>query len=106
MSYKDVLNEIMTSLDVMKMSEVSTPHSSPLSSVKNRAAMPWVDVTSSANEEQTQFILSPSTPNPPQVPRNFFSGDRSSNKGLFGDKVSGGNSCDDPDIGWVDELLM
>ncbi|KAK3446083.1 hypothetical protein EUGRSUZ_A01839 [Eucalyptus grandis] len=107
MSYKDVLNEIMTSLDVMKMSEVSPPpHSSPLSSVKNRTAMPWVDVTTSVNEEQTQFILSPSTPNYPQVPKNFFGSDPSSNEGIFADKVNEGNSCDDPDIGWVNELLM
>ncbi|KAL3754639.1 hypothetical protein ACJRO7_001829 [Eucalyptus globulus] len=107
MSYKDVLNEIMTSLDVMKMSEVSPPpHSSPLSSVKNRTAMPWVDVTTSVNEEQTQFILSPSTPNYPQVPKNFFGSDPSRNEGIFADKVNEGNSCDDPDIGWVNELLM
>ncbi|XP_030520480.2 zinc finger CCCH domain-containing protein 2-like [Rhodamnia argentea] len=108
MSYKDVLNEIMTSLDMMKMSsEVSPPHPLTLSSVKNQTATPWVDVTSGANEEQTQFILSPSGPNPPQVPRNFFGGDCLSNRGgLFGDKVSEGNSCDDPDIGWVNELLM
>ncbi|KAI3439863.1 uncharacterized protein J3R85_004274, partial [Psidium guajava] len=106
-SYKDVLNEIMTSLDVMKISsEVSPPHPSTLSSLNNRTATPWVDVTSGANDEQTQFILSPSTPNPPQVATNFSGSGCSSNRGLFGDRVSEGNSCDDPDIGWVNELLM
>ncbi|KAJ6865735.1 hypothetical protein NC652_037297 [Populus alba x Populus x berolinensis] len=73
---------------------------------------PWNIDVSFSGEDQPQFILSPSTPTPSS---NFFNGDCSSNKGLFvDDKINdhnnigdGGLACSsDPDLGWVNELLM
>lgn len=83
----------MSSLEAMNFSEASSPN------VPN-----WVDVSFN-NEDQQQFILSPSTPNP-SGSANFFSGDRSV-KSFTADKVNeNGWSSSDPDLGWVNELLM
>jgi hypothetical protein len=115
-SYKDVLSELMSSLEAMNFNEgasVSSPMS--LSTNHNRnvnSTTPWNIDVSFSGEDQPQFILSPSTPTPSS---NFFNGDCSSNKGLFvDDKINdhniigdGGLACtSDPDLGWVNELLM
>ncbi|KAE8075969.1 hypothetical protein FH972_014647 [Carpinus fangiana] len=93
LSYKDVLTELMSSLEVMNFSEAA---SSPLSAKSPN--LPWLDVSfNNEDQKQQQFILSPSTPNP-SGSANFSSGDRSSKS--FTAESS------DPDLGWVNELLM
>ena len=131
-SYKDALTELMSSLEGMNFSETSSPlsakspnvpwldvsfnneTSSPLSAKSPN--VPWLDVSFNNIEDQQQFILSPSTPNPPSFrSANFFSGDCSSKS--FADETNNNNeeynkvnengwSCSDPDLGWVNELLM
>jgi hypothetical protein len=91
LSYKDVLTELMSSFEAMNFSEASSPLSA-----KSRN-LPWLDVSFN-NEDQQQFILSPSTPTP-SVSANFLSGDRSSKSFTTVDSS-------DPDLGWVNELLM
>ncbi|KAG6741263.1 hypothetical protein POTOM_054496 [Populus tomentosa] len=115
-SYKDVLTELMSSLEAMNFNEgasVSSPMS--LSTNHNRnvnSTTPWNIDVSFSGEDQSQFILSPSTPT---ASSNFFNGDCSSNKGLFvDDKINDHNNIgdgslactSDPDLGWVNELLM
>ena len=109
-SYKDALTELMSSLEGMNFSETSSPLSAKSPNV------PWLDVSFNNIEDQQQFILSPSTPNPPSFrSANFFSGDCSSKS--FADETNNNNeeynkvnengwSCSDPDLGWVNELLM
>uniref|UniRef100_A0A2N9G7S1 C3H1-type domain-containing protein n=1 Tax=Fagus sylvatica TaxID=28930 RepID=A0A2N9G7S1_FAGSY len=109
-SYKDVLTELMSSLDAMNFSETSSPLSAKSPNV------PCLDVSFNNIEDQQQFILSPSTPSPSKS-ANFFSGDCSS-KSLFSEENNNninnheykvnenGCSCSDPDLGWVNELLM
>lgn len=116
MSYKDVLTELMSSLEAMNFNEgasVSSPMSLSTNHKKNvNRTTPWNIDVSFSGEDQPQFILSPSTPTPSS---KFFNGDCSSNKGLFvDDKINdhnnignGGLACtSDPDLGWVNELLM
>ncbi|KAJ6734132.1 UNKEMPT FAMILY MEMBER [Salix purpurea] len=118
-SYRDVLAELMSSLEAMNFNErasVSSPMSS-LSSNHSRniasSATPWSIDVSFHGEDQPQFILSPSTPTPSS---RFFNGDCSGRKvDLFiDDRINdrniigdGGLACtSDPDLGWVNELLM
>lgn len=130
LSYKDVLSELMTSLEAMKFNNIEPTSSSPLSSPINSSAAaaaanyrnnPWVDVSSlnaATEEQQQQFILSPSTPNPLSAGINCFSpGSTSagncSRKSLVLDEqdnkvngTNGGGYSPDPDLGWVNDLLM
>ncbi|OWM91064.1 hypothetical protein CDL15_Pgr023397 [Punica granatum] len=106
LSYKDVLNEIMGSLDVMKVSDV------PSSDLRHKRNVPWVDV-SFPGDDQTQFILSPAAPSPASAPGDSFRF-ADGRLGFLDDsyKVSKNNAGDglvaasDPDLGWVNELLM
>ncbi|KAG2717379.1 hypothetical protein I3760_03G172600 [Carya illinoinensis] len=109
LSYKDVLTELMSSFEAMNFSEEASPLSAKSPNV------PWVDVSFNS-EDQPQFILSPSTPSP-YGSENFFSGNCSSksfvddggnNNDNNKNKVNVENpwSCSDPDLGWVNELLM
>lgn len=114
-SYKDVFTELMSSLEAMNFNEaagVSSPMSLYPNHKRNVNNTPRNIDVSFDGEDQPQFILSPSTPTPSS---NFFNGDCSSNKGLFvDDKINdhnnigdGGLACtSDPDLGWVNELLM
>lgn len=131
-SYKDVLSELMTSLEAMKFNNIEPTSSSPFSSPINSSAAaaaaaasyrnnPWVDVSSfnaATEDQQQQFILSPSTPNPLSAGVNCFSpGSTSSGncsrKSLVFDEqdnkvndTNGGGCSPDPDLGWVNDLLM
>lgn len=124
LSYKDVLSELMTSLEAMKFNNMEPTSSSPLSSPINSSAAaaaanyPWVDVSSfnaATEDQQQQFILSPSTPNPLSAGINCFSPGSSncSRKSLVFDEqdnkvndTNGGGCSPDPDLGWVNDLLM
>ncbi|GAV74046.1 zf-CCCH domain-containing protein [Cephalotus follicularis] len=101
-SSKDV-TEVMSSLEAMNFGEVS----SPVSRGNMNANVPWIDISLNCEEQQQQFVLSPSTPSP-SGSGNFLRGDCSS-IGLAPDRVdvNGGLiTCPDPDLGWVNELLM
>ncbi|XP_052178511.1 zinc finger CCCH domain-containing protein 2-like [Diospyros lotus] len=97
LSYKDVLTELMSSLDSMNLHEAS-PHGN-----KN---LPWIDVSFSHGDDQNLFVLSPSTPSP-SVSRNFFSeGDSSSRRfNNIDDKLNDNGASACPDLGWVNDLL-
>ncbi|WCJ30819.1 Zinc finger CCCH domain-containing protein 2 [Euphorbia peplus] len=129
-SYKDVLNELMNSLEAMSFSDAAAAVSSPISSspvarnyFSDGSAMsspistfntnPWIDHNSSFNghDHQQNLILSPnnSTPNP------YFNANCSNKGGLFGEsrkdirdkeEINVGLGSFNPDLGWVNELLM
>ncbi|KAJ6917569.1 zinc finger CCCH domain-containing protein 2-like [Populus alba x Populus x berolinensis] len=114
-SYKDVFTELMSSLEAMNFNEaagVSSPMSLYPNHKRNVNNTPRNIDVSFDGEDQPQFILSPSTPTPNSS--SFFNRDCSSNKGLFIDDIhkindhnNGGLACTpDPDLGWVNELLM
>lgn len=87
MSYKDVLIELMTSLEAMNVNEASPANT-------NSAGDPsWADVS-----------FNGTTPNPSLPSGDISSGDCSSNssKNLNVDD----SKLNDPDLGWVNELLM
>ncbi|KAJ7981501.1 Zinc finger CCCH domain-containing protein [Quillaja saponaria] len=96
-SYKDVLTELMSSLEASPVSVSRTPN------------LPWVCVSFDC-EDQQQFILSPSSLIPASVSSSFFSG----NENYVGSKSfsdenrvnDNGWSCPALDLGWVNELLM
>lgn len=88
-----MLTELMSSLEAMNFSEAA---SSPLSA--KCPNLPWLDVSFNNEDQQQQFILSPSTPNPAGS-ANFSSGDHRSSKSFTAESS-------DPDLGWVNELLM
>lgn len=91
-SYKDKLNELMSSLEAMQVSE--SP--SGITSENLR----WFDLNFNGGDDQQQFILSPSTPTPASNKFFNFHGNIS-NKNLFEENgLSGG-----PDLGWVNDLL-
>ncbi|CAK9187315.1 unnamed protein product [Ilex paraguariensis] len=94
LSYKDVLTELMSSLETMNVNEAS--HASD----KNRK-LSWVDVNFNGDDQQ-QFILSPSTPSPSGF-AHFLAGDCSSRS--FVDDKFNESGLADPDLGWVNDLL-
>ncbi|XVF02034.1 hypothetical protein REPUB_Repub04eG0141400 [Reevesia pubescens] len=105
MSYGDVLNELMSSLDNMNLCEVYSPMGGGNNqSNSNTANISWLDVSLNG-EDQQQFVLSPSRPSPSGSGEYFGA----TAKG-FGDDEKfneNGVACDpDPDLGWVNELLM
>ena len=115
-SYKEALTDLMSSMEAMNFSEAASPIS-PISGARN---LPWVDVFplssgGSGSDDQQQFILSPSTPNYPSgSTENFFKRynnmvDNNNNNNVNESKlndVNNGGSGSDPDLGWVNELLM
>ncbi|KAK1567193.1 hypothetical protein Q3G72_009215 [Acer saccharum] len=106
MTYKDVLNELMSSLDTLNFTEVSSPNMSA-----TNVNLPWLDVSSFNIEDQPQFVLSPSTPSPSGSSSfNSFTADHHHHhQTINNDDVNGGllaNNSSDPDIGWVNDLLM
>ncbi|KAH7576967.1 hypothetical protein JRO89_XS01G0184000 [Xanthoceras sorbifolium] len=102
MSYKDALNELMSSLDTMSFNEVSSPMS--VASNSMNVNLPWLDVSSFNVEDQPQFVLSPSTPNLSGSSINSFAADHQTTI----NDVNGGllANSPDPDLGWVNDLLM
>ncbi|CAI0385427.1 unnamed protein product [Linum tenue] len=141
-SYKDVLTELMSSLEAMNFSEeaaaaaVAAAVSSPPK--MNLSVNPWVNEVcfNSIGDEnyhhqldqqqQQQFVMSPSTPNyansgfdkyligaggeyfPAKIngpaDSEFVAGAERT-IGSNGNEVENGGGCD-PDLGWVNELLM
>lgn len=105
LSYKDVVTELMSSLEAMNVSEASHAGSS-----NGNGNQLWVDVCE--DQHPQQFILSPSKPNYPSgSSRDFFNGG-----GTSKNKSSSCNNTDDhkqlndngwscPDLGWVNDLL-
>lgn len=93
LSYKDALTELMSSLGSMSVSG-NSPHGAG-----NNREMAWMDVSNfNGDDQQQQFILSPSTPIP-SGSGHFFNRDCSS-MGFTEENGSGG-----PDLGWVNDLL-
>ncbi|PON74843.1 Zinc finger, CCCH-type [Trema orientale] len=123
-SYKDALTDLMSSLEAMNFGEAASPVS-PISVAGGDRNLPWVDVfpfKGGGADDQQQFILSPSTPNNPSGSENFFGGAGSSkrynnivnsnnnnnddgNENKLNDVNNSGPSSD-PDLGWVNDLLM
>lgn len=131
-SYKDALTDLMSSLEAMHFASEAAANNSPVlspisgcSSGKRNFnnSLPWLDVNSSFSDDQQQFILSPSTPNNNNNNNNlslssednFFNRYISTStststvsvnekRASAGNENSGSNS--DPDLGWVNELLM
>ncbi|KAM7277447.1 hypothetical protein ACFE04_019313 [Oxalis oulophora] len=92
------LSELMTSLEAMNF---SSENSSPIS-----PSFSWIDAdlsTDNHHDLQQQFVLSPIPPPPARV-RNVFS-NQESNVNINGTGVVGSSSID-PDLGWVNDLLM
>ncbi|KAK8624611.1 hypothetical protein V6N13_089502 [Hibiscus sabdariffa] len=96
MSYQQqhVLKELMSSLEKMNFCEASSP----------AANIPWLDL-SPKGEDQTQFPISPSWPSPCGSGEHFGAS-ATSWKSFGGENVMGCDSESDPDLGWVNELLM
>ncbi|OMP09908.1 Zinc finger, CCCH-type [Corchorus olitorius] len=116
MSYKEVLNELMSSLENMNLCEVSSPMAAAPggnnNNLRNGNNIPWLDVSMNIGEfdhQQPQFVLSPSRPSPSSSGGSgeYFG---VTSPGLFGggEKLNENViNCDpDPDLGWVNELLM
>ncbi|XVE66171.1 hypothetical protein DITRI_Ditri08aG0058900 [Diplodiscus trichospermus] len=98
MSYKDVVDELMSSLENMNLYEVS----SPMAAGNTTANIPWIDASFNG-EDQQQFVLSPSMPSPSRS--GGYIGAKS--KGFGGnEKLNENEVASDPDLGWVNELLM
>ncbi|XWS54153.1 hypothetical protein CRYUN_Cryun10bG0064600 [Craigia yunnanensis] len=98
----DILNELMSSLENMNFCEASSPKAG--GNNFSTANIPWLDVSFNG-EDQQQFVLSPSRPSPSGSGEYFGA----TSKGFGGDEKSyqNGVACDsDPDLGWVNELLM
>lgn len=109
-SYKDVLAELMTSLDAMNLNNDAAAAASSLisfSAANNRN----MNIPCIGEDHHQQLILSPSTTEPRGGSRNSFNGNYSS-KGSIDEKIkndgkNGGPGPDpDLDLGWVNELLM
>ncbi|KAG5551948.1 hypothetical protein RHGRI_010147 [Rhododendron griersonianum] len=103
--YKDSLSELICSLEGMNVSDAS-PHAAG----GNNGNLPWVDVCLNNNcedqQQQQQFVLSPSTPSP-SGSRGYFSNcdSSSSNSFHFEDKSNENGLGYCPDLGWVNDLL-
>ncbi|KAE8691422.1 Zinc finger CCCH domain-containing protein 20 [Hibiscus syriacus] len=106
MSYRHVLNELMSSMEKMNFYEAS----SPMAGGNNNPTItniPWLDLPLKGEDQcPTQFALSPSWPSPSASGQHFgptwkpFGGDDEK-------RNENGLGCDsDPNLGWVNELLM
>ncbi|KAK4786806.1 hypothetical protein SAY86_010639 [Trapa natans] len=112
---KDLLmSEIMSTLDCMKVSD-EVAHG-PSRNRRNVTSTPWLDMSFLGDEHSTQFILSPAAGSPPSIPRNPFAFPDDGSSELFDNhKLVNNNSnaghglgaaSSDPDLGWVNDLLM
>ncbi|EFH65735.1 zinc finger (CCCH-type) family protein [Arabidopsis lyrata subsp. lyrata] len=127
-NYKDVLSELVNSLDSMSLAEaLQASSSSPVTTPVSAAAAAFASSCGLSNQRlhlqnlqpssPLQFALSPSTPsyltNSPQA--NFFSDDFTPRRRQMNDftamaavrektSIEDG-SCGDPDLGWVNDLL-
>ncbi|XP_057730967.1 zinc finger CCCH domain-containing protein 2-like [Arachis stenosperma] len=122
LSYKDVVNELMSSLEGLSFSDaLNYSDVSGVSAAKVATNMPWVDVPLSC-EDQQEFIFSPSSPMMMTPTRNcdddgkfsrFFIGNenrvvahKSNSDANISNDINGANNCPAPDLGWVNDLLM
>ncbi|XP_061368207.1 zinc finger CCCH domain-containing protein 2-like [Gastrolobium bilobum] len=117
-SYKDVLTELMSSLEGLKFGE-----GSPVSASKApNLNLPWLDVSLNCEDQkqfivspsvssffcedqQQQFILSPSTQTPTSSNVKYSNSKIFSNNNNNDNKVVAAD-INGPDLGWVNELLM
>ncbi|KAK7324707.1 hypothetical protein VNO77_28489 [Canavalia gladiata] len=113
-SYKDVVTELMNSLEGLSFNE-----GSPISTSKLHN-LPWLDVPLNCEEQQQQFIVSPSGASFgcedqqhqqhfifSQTPTGSSNGNFGCNKFLGNDnKIVVGADVNGPDLGWVNDLLM
>ncbi|KAK8698615.1 hypothetical protein V6N13_114727 [Hibiscus sabdariffa] len=106
MNYQNVVNELMSSLENMNFCEASSPmaggnnYNSPTTT-----NIPWLDVSFNG-EDQTQFTLSPSWPSPSASGEHFGATSKSFGGGEENRNENGLDRHSDPDLGWVNELLM
>ncbi|KAE8677919.1 Zinc finger CCCH domain-containing protein 49 [Hibiscus syriacus] len=106
MSYRHVLNELMSSMEKMNFYEAS----SPMTGRNNNPTItniPWLDLPLIGEDQSPiQFALSPSWPSPSASGQHFGA----TSKPFGGDdekRNENGLGCDsDPDLGWVNELLI
>lgn len=105
LSYKDALTELMSSLEVMNVND--TPHAMGRNRNGNgNGNLSWVDVSNlNGDEQQQQFVLSPSTPTPSGSAHFFGGGDYYSRRNYFDEKFNDNNGLAGPDLGWVNDLL-
>lgn len=126
-SYKEALNELMSSLEGMNFGEAN--NCSPVSATK-APNLPWLDMSLIncddqqyhqhqqfvlSPDQQQQFILSPSPRNTSIASSvssaNFSNGKLYPNSTFLSNETKAvssdnGSSCTVPDLGWVNELLM
>ncbi|CAN6876782.1 unnamed protein product [Brassica oleracea var. botrytis] len=124
-NYKDVLNELVNSLDSITLAEalqVSSPSPSPVSAAAAAFASSCglstqrLHIQQQQQSSPLQFALSPSTPsyltNSPRA--SFFSDDYTPRQREVNEFTPSAvrektrfedGSCGDPDIGWVNDLL-
>ena len=122
LSYKDVVNELMSSLEGLSFSDaLNYSDVSGVSAAKVATNMPWVDVPLNC-EDQQEFIFSPSSPMMMTPTRScdddgkfsrFFIGNenrvvahKSNSDANISNDINGANNCPAPDLGWVNDLLM
>ncbi|KAM1011745.1 hypothetical protein TB2_046887 [Malus domestica] len=135
MSYNEVVAELMSSLEAMKFHEAAAAAAASQKrwvDISFDVNMNYAAADDDLQQQQQQFILSPSTPSPSQPfgggkgrGINFFDGDEnwsSRNGSLLGfdrdtnmpiknnEIINGGGftsaADSDPDLGWVNDLLM
>ena len=106
LSYKDALTELMSSIESMNMDDANATLAAAAAAASGpRQTIPWIDVSSLNNEDQLQFVLSPSTPNVSTASVKF-SVENNNNNGWASAYASASTSASDPDLGWVNDLLM
>ncbi|KAF4352019.1 hypothetical protein CsatB_020579 [Cannabis sativa] len=117
-SYKEALTDLMSSIESMNFNEAASPISPMSVATTGDRNHPWVDVLpfNSGAEDQQQFVLSPSTPSYPSGSENFshwsskryndIVNENHNNKLNKLNEVNNAGSGSDPDLGWVNDLLM
>ncbi|KAL3645450.1 hypothetical protein CASFOL_010630 [Castilleja foliolosa] len=105
LGYKEAMNELMASFEAMNVAAEGSP-----AAMANRN-LPFVDVNDinlDYQDQQPQFVLSPSVPamTGRGGPRKLFAGD-SPGRNLMEDNRYNGESSSSggPDLGWVNDLL-
>ncbi|MED6146817.1 hypothetical protein PIB30_038218 [Stylosanthes scabra] len=126
-SYKDVVNELMNSLEGLSLSDaLNFSDVSGVSAAKVGTNMPWIDVPLNC-EDQQEFLFSPSSPMMVTPTRGYDDADgkfsrffisnennkavanksNSNANNISNDIINGSNNnCPAPDLGWVNDLLM
>ncbi|GKU93089.1 hypothetical protein SLEP1_g6717 [Rubroshorea leprosula] len=95
-TYKDVLNELLASIEAMNFSEISSPVGNTTTKTTMNSNIPYLDVCFNGDDQQ-KFLQSP-VPSPSNHPGDSFSAR------FAGDHAK--LNYNGPDLGWVNELLM